>query len=117
MNNKKYLRILVVLIVSIGLNTLSVLLAPYTSPDDLGQLAFLLVILFPASALISGILSQRLRIGLVAAAIISALAAALVILVRFNSSGLAYALIYAAIAILGYLLSWGLDRIIKKIRH
>lgn len=116
MDKKKYFRILITLLAAIGLNTISILLAPFTSPDDLGQLAFLLVILFPASALATGILSQRLGIGLVSAAIVSALAAALVILVRFNSAGLVYALIYAAVAIAGYLFSWGLDWIIKRIR-
>lgn len=116
MNNRNLIRILVIFIISIGLNSLSVLLAPFTSPDDLGQLAFILVIFFPASALITGILSQRLGIGLAVAAVISALAVGTVILVRFNSAGLAYALIYAAIAILGHLLSWGLDKIIKRFK-
>jgi hypothetical protein len=39
-----------------------------------------------------------------------------VILVRFNSSGLVYALLYAAISAFGHLITWGLDLIIKKIK-
>ncbi len=117
MNNRNYLRFLIILIVSIALYSLSIMLAPFTSPDDLGQLAFVLVIFFPASALITGILSHRLGLVIAAAPVISALAAAIVILLRFNSSGLIYAAIYAAVALFGYLLSWGLDLIIKKIKR
>ena len=117
MNNRNYLRFLIILIVSIALNTLSIMLAPFTSPDDLGQLAFILVIFFPTSALITGILSHRLGLVIAAAPVISAIAAAIVILVRFNSSGLIYAAVYAAVALSGHLLSWGLDKIIRKLRQ
>ena len=116
MNKKNYLKLLIILIVSIALNSLSILLSPYASPDDLGQLAFIMVIFWPASALITGILSHRLGFGIVAAAIISAGAAALVILLRYNSSGLVYVPVYAAIGIAGQLLSWGLDKIIRKLK-
>lgn len=116
MNKKLINRTAVIFIISIFLNWFSIMISPYASPDDLGQLAFILVIFFPAAALLTGIFTRRSGLSLTAAALISALSVAIVILVRYNSTGLIYAPIYAAVAIAGYLAAWGMERLIKSVK-
>ena len=114
MNKKYYINLITIFIVSLGLNIISILLAPFSSPDDLGQLAFIIYIFFPISAVITGVLSQRLRLALWAAPVISAMTVSIAILVRYNSAGLKFTPVYAAIALAGHLLFWGIEVIIKK---
>lgn len=116
MNSKYYIKLLNIFIISLALNFLSILASPFVSPDDLGQVAFIMFIFFPIAAVITGILSQRQKTGIWVAPLISALTVAIVIIVTYNSSGLKFALIYAAISLAGYLVSWGLEVFIKKMK-
>ena len=116
LKNRMALNALIIFLLSALLNWLSVMLAPLASPDDLGQLAFVLVVFFPAVAFIAGVLSRRLRLHILAAVSIAAVSAAAVIFLMYSSTNFVYVLTCAAVSAAGYLVSLAVELLIKRLR-
>lgn len=109
-----YVKSLIILLASIGLNFLSITLSPYAAQDDLAQIAFVIFVFFPAIAFVTGIASKVVLNNFWVTLLILFVSFAATIVFRYNSGGLVYAPVYLISGAAGYLLVQLVQAFFKK---
>jgi hypothetical protein len=99
-----YVKSLIILLASIGLNFISIMFSPYASPDDLAQLAFVIFVFFPAIAFITGVASKIMLNNFWVTLVILFVSFAATIVFRYNIGGLKFAPVYLIAGAAGYLI-------------
>lgn len=106
MRDNKFLKnAVLVLLIGLVLGFLSVYASRYATSDDLGQLAFMLVIFFPVSAAVMGIISSISLKKIGATAVLTGLAFVIVMIAAFKSVNYVYILVYILVSLIAYMLT------------
>lgn len=104
-DNKSIRNIMIVLLAGLALGFLSVYAAPYFSSDDLGQIAFMLVVFFPISAALVGILGSVFLKQMWMTALMAVLIFLVVMFTAFKNVDYVYILFYVLVALIAYMVA------------
>lgn len=101
-NNYLVTGFIATLVISIGLGFASVYGGRLAHQDDLGQIVYMLMFFFPATALATGAIARMMVKRMWSAPIITLLSFLVVMLSAFRNVNFIYILAYMLISILGY---------------
>jgi hypothetical protein len=105
-----------VLLGSILLGYLSIFLSVYTSPMDLGQLMFVLLIFLPLIAIVTGVVSEITLKNVMFTIGICLLSFGLIILTKYNRNGLIWIALYICLGIIGHYISYLIRYVLRKLK-
>ena len=104
-DNKFVIRFISVLLISLVLGFASIYGARFATQYDLGQIAYMLVIFFPITAVATGVLAGIYLHRIWLAPIITSAAVLIAMFIAFKRVSFTYILIYMAISLVGYILT------------
>lgn len=102
---------------TIGLGYLSIYLSVLTSPNDLGQLMFVLLIFLPVLALATGVISEIILRRVLYTIAICMSSFIIIILTKYNQNGLIWIVLYVFLGILGHFGSYLTRFVLRKMKR
>lgn len=116
-DSRLIIRFIAILLISSALCFVSIIGARYATQYDLGQIAYMLVIFFPITAAIIGVMSSLYLKRLLLAPVIALIAFLTAMIASFGNINILYILIYMFISIAGYAIAYSIGKIAANKRR